>query len=57
MAENVRLIRFYFWLLGLFTLGRWALGFAGVDYAKAHQVFSIVTLSAMGASVPRSQTA
>jgi hypothetical protein len=45
MGENLRLMRFYFWLLGLFTAGRWALGFAGVEYAKAHQVFSIVTLA------------
>lgn len=45
MSENLRLMRFYFWLLGLFTVGRWALGFAGVEYGKAHQVFSIVTLA------------
>ncbi len=45
MAESFRLMRFYLWLLGLFTVGRWALGFAGVEYGKAHQVFSIVTLS------------
>ena len=45
MGDNFRLMRFYLWLLALFTAGRWALGFAGVDYAKAHQVFSIVTLS------------
>jgi hypothetical protein len=45
MGDNFRVMRFYLWLLGLFTVGRWALGFAGVDYAKAHQVFSLVTLS------------
>ena len=45
MSENMKLLRFYFWLLGLFTVGRWALGFAGVEYAKAHQVFSIVTMA------------
>jgi hypothetical protein len=45
MSENLRLMRFYFWLLGVFAVGRWALGFAGVEYAKAHQVFSIVTLA------------
>lgn len=45
MGENFRLLRVFLWLLGLFTIGRWALGFAGVEYAKAHQVFSIVTLS------------
>jgi hypothetical protein len=50
MGENLRLMRFYFWLLGLFTVGRWALGFAGIEYAKAHQVFSIVILSAIASA-------
>ncbi len=50
MGENLRLLRFYFWLLGLFTVGRWALGLAGVEYAKAHQVFSIVTLAAIASA-------
>ena len=45
MGDNLRFMRFYFWLLGLFTIGRFALGFAGVEYAKAHQVFSLVTLA------------
>jgi hypothetical protein len=38
-------LRFYFLLLALFTLGRWGLSLGGVEYAKAHQVFSLVTLS------------
>lgn len=45
MSANLRLLRFYFLLLGLFTVGRWALSLAGVEYSKAHQVFSIVTLA------------
>lgn len=45
MSDNFRLMKFFLWLLALFTVGRWALGLAGVDYSKAHQVFSIVTLS------------
>lgn len=45
MSENLKLMRFYFWILALFTVGRWGLGFGGVEYAKAHQVFSLVTLA------------
>ena len=45
MAANMRLLRFYFVLLGVFAVGRWALSLAHVEYAKAHQVFSIVTLA------------
>ncbi len=45
MSENLRLMRFYFWILAVFTLGRWGLSLGGVEYAKAHQVFSLVTLS------------
>ena len=45
MSEYLKLLRFYFLLLALFTIGRWALGFAGVEYDKGHHVFSIVILS------------
>lgn len=45
MSENLKLMRFYFWLLAVFTIGRWGLSLGGVEYAKAHQVFSLVTLS------------
>jgi len=45
MSENLKLMRFYFWLLAIFTIGRWGLSLGGVQYAKAHQVFSLVTLS------------
>lgn len=50
MSEHFRLLRFYFWLLALFTLGRWGLSLGGVEYAKAHQVFSLVTLSLIAAA-------
>jgi len=47
MKDNLRQARLYFALLGLFALGRWAMGFAGVDYARGHHVFSIVILTLM----------
>ena len=45
MAENLKLLRFYFVLLAIFTIGRWALSLAGADYAATHQVFSLVILT------------
>lgn len=45
MKESLKFLRFYFWILGLFAIGRWGLSLGGVEYAKAHQVFSLVTLS------------
>ena len=45
MAKHFRLMGFYFWLLALFTIGRWGLSFAGADYAKTTHVFSLVTLA------------
>ena len=45
MRENFRVARFYFVLLALFTIGRWAQSLGQVDYAKGHHVFSIVTLT------------
>jgi hypothetical protein len=45
MGENLKLMRFYFWILAVFTVGRWGLSLGGVEYAKAHQVFSLVTLA------------
>ena len=45
MSENLKLLRFYFLILAVFTIGRWGLSLGGVEYAKAHQVFSLVTLS------------
>ena len=45
MSEHLKLLRFYFWILALFTLGRWGLSLGGAEYAKTHQVFSLVTLA------------
>jgi hypothetical protein len=50
MSEHIRLLRFYFCLLALFTIGRWWLSLAGAEYAKTHQVFSLVTLSLIAAA-------
>ena len=50
MSEHLRLLRFYFWILALFTLGRWGLGFGGAEYAKVHHVFSLVILSLIAAA-------
>jgi hypothetical protein len=45
MRDDLRQARLYFALLALFTLGRWWLGFAGVEYERGHHVFSIVILT------------
>jgi hypothetical protein len=45
VSEYLRFLRFYFVLLAIFTVGRFALGFSGEPYANAHQVFSIVILT------------
>jgi hypothetical protein len=45
MGENLRVVRFYLVLLAIFTVGRWTLGFAGAEYDRTHQVFSIVILT------------
>jgi hypothetical protein len=45
VRENLRVARFYFVLLALFTVGRWAQSLGQVDYAKGHHVFSIVILT------------
>lgn len=50
MTENLKLLRFYFVLLAIFTIGRWGLSVGGVDYAEAHQVFSIVILTVLSAA-------
>ena len=44
MAENLKLLRFYFVLLAIFTIGRWALSLGGAEYDKTHQIFSLVIL-------------
>ena|SRR5947209_5918284 len=47
MAENLRLARLYFVLLGIFAVARLLQGLGHVPYEKAHHVFSIVTLTFM----------
>jgi hypothetical protein len=50
MADNLKLLRFFFVLLAIFVLGRWALGFAGADYNATHQVFSVVILAVLSSA-------
>ena len=45
MAKHLKMMGFYFWILGLFTVGRWALSLSGAEYAKTTNVFSLVTLA------------
>lgn len=45
MGRHLKLMGFYFWLLALFTIGRWAISFSGMDYARATWIFSLVPLS------------
>lgn len=47
MAENLRIARLYLVLLAIFAAARFAQGAMGVEYAKAHHVFSIVVLTVM----------
>ena len=44
MSDNFKLLRFYLVLLAIFTVGRWGLSFADVQYADVREVFSIVIL-------------
>jgi hypothetical protein len=50
LTENLRVARFYFALLALFTVGRWAQSLGHVEYAQAHHVFSIVTLTLLSST-------
>jgi hypothetical protein len=45
LAQHLRILRLYFLLLALFTAGRLAM--TPVPYEKGHQVFSLVTLTAL----------
>jgi hypothetical protein len=47
LAQHLRILRLYFLLLAIFTIGRLAM--TAVPYEKGHQVFSLVTLSALSA--------
>lgn len=43
--KHFKLMGFYYWLLALFTIGRWGLSLSGADYAKTTNIFSLVTLA------------
>ena len=45
MKQHLSLLRLYFVLLAIFAVGRWAMGFGGVEYVKGHHVFSLVILT------------
>jgi hypothetical protein len=45
MSDIVRVARFYWLLLGIFTLGRWVMSLRHVPYENGHHVFSIVILT------------
>lgn len=45
MSKHLKLMGFYFWLLALFTIGRWGMSFSGVPYERATVVFSLVPLA------------
>ena len=47
MAEYLRIGRMYFVLLAIFATVRFAQGAMGVDYEKAHHVFSIFILTVL----------
>jgi hypothetical protein len=50
VQDTLRVARLYLVLLALFTVGRWAQSLGHVDYAKAHHVFSIVTLTLLSSA-------
>ena len=50
MAENLRIARLYLVLLAIFAVARFAQGAMGVEYAKAHHVFSIFILTVMASA-------
>jgi hypothetical protein len=47
MAEYLRVARLYLVLLAIFTVARFAQGIMGVEYQKAHHVFSLFILTVM----------
>ena len=50
IADYLRVGRLYFILLAIFTVARLIQGATGVPYERAHQVFSIVTLTFMASA-------
>ncbi len=45
MKQHLSLLRLYFVLLAIFTIGRWAMGFGEVEYVKGHHIFSLMILT------------
>ncbi|MEO8360287.1 MAG: hypothetical protein ABI672_09680 [Vicinamibacteria bacterium] len=45
MNKHIKLMGFYFWILAIFTIGRWALSFTNMSYAQATPIFSLVPLA------------
>jgi len=50
MRDTLRVARFYFVLLALFTVGRWAQSLGRVEYARGQHVFSIVILTLLAST-------
>ena len=47
MSENLRVLRLYLAVLGIFAVGRWLMGVKGVPYERGHHVFSIVIMTTL----------
>lgn len=45
MTQILKLMRFYFVLLAIFTIGRWGMSLGGTPYERGTWVFSLVTLT------------
>ena len=50
MAKHFKLMGFYFWLLGIFNIGRWAVSFSGLEYSRATMIFSLVPLAVIASA-------
>ncbi len=48
--KQLKLMGFYFWILGLFTIGRWTVSFSGMSYAQATPIFSLVPLAVIASA-------
>ena len=48
--KQLKLMGFYFWILGLFTIGRWGVSFSGMSYAQATPIFSLVPLAVIASA-------
>ncbi len=51
IADSLRVARLYLILLAIFTVARFIQGATGVPYERAHQVFSIVTLTFLASAI------